>query len=40
MENSGNWFAVAKMREKDLKKEEILRKGLSSLLKISLSDSF
>ena len=40
MEKPGNWFAIAKMREKHMKKKKILRKGSASLLKISLGDSF
>ena len=40
MEKLGNLFAITKMREKHLKKTEILRKGPVSLLKISLWHSF
>ena len=34
MEKPGNWFAIAKMWEKHLKKKEILRKGPASLLRL------
>ena len=34
MEKPGNWFAIAKMWEKQLKKKGVLRKGPESLLKI------
>ena len=33
MEKPGNWFAIAKMWEKHLKKKDILRKGPTSLLR-------
>ena len=34
MENPGNWFTIAKMWEKHLKKEEILRKWAAPLLRL------
>ena len=33
MEKPGNWFAIAKMREKHPQKKDILRKGPASLLR-------
>ena len=40
MQKLGNWFAIAKMWEKHLKKKDILKNELESLLKTSLRDSF
>ena len=40
MEKPGNWYAIAKMWEKHLKKRGIIRNGRTCLLKISLRDSF
>ena len=40
LEKPDNWFALAKMWEKHLKKKEILRNGPGYLHKISLWDSF
>ena len=40
IEKPGNWFAIAKMWEKLLKKKEIFKKVPVSLLQISLYDSF
>ena len=40
MEKPGNWTAMAKKWEKQLKKKEILRKSPAYLLQILLWDSF
>ena len=40
LEKPDNWFAIAKMWEKHLKKKEILKKEPASLHKISPWDSF
>ena len=40
IEKPGNWFAVAKMRERHLNKKENLKKGTPSWLKTSLCDGF
>ena len=40
LEKPDNWFAIANMWEKHLKKKEILKKGPASLHKISPWDSF
>ena len=40
LKKPGNWFTIAKILEKNLKKKDILRKVPASLLKVSLWDGF